>query len=183
MSESLIDAYKLDCLVALLESTDKLDGDIVEVGVYKGGSARAIVDNAGQSKVFLFDTFTGMPNHDPTLDGKWGVGSFSDTSAAAVVDMFAGDKRVSVYPGVFPAETGHVLAGRRLRFVHLDVDNYESYAACLDFLYEQVISGGLLVFDDYGEDCCPGAKAAVDEFFIGHAQVVIEGPVVYVVKP
>ena len=31
MSESLIDGYKLDYLVALLESTDTLDGDIVEV--------------------------------------------------------------------------------------------------------------------------------------------------------
>jgi O-methyltransferase len=181
MSASLIEAGKLKRLVELIESTAGLAGDIVEVGVYKGGSARAIVDHAGASKVFLFDTFAGMPHHDPTLDGRWGVGSFGDTSVESIRQLFDGDERVSIHPGVFPADTGDVLAGRRLRFVHLDVDNYESYTACLEYLYGMVVPGGILVFDDYGEDCCPGAKAAVDEFFIGLAQVVIDGAA-YVVK-
>jgi O-methyltransferase len=182
MSESLVRPEKLERLRELLLSTQHLDGDIVEVGVYKGGSARVLVDNAGESKVFLFDTFAGMPHHDQTLDGRWGAGSFADTSAIAVMDMFFGDKRVSIYPGVFPEETGDAIAGRRLRFVHLDVDNFRSYSECLEYLYGMVVPGGILVFDDYGEDCCPGAKAAVDEFFIGRAQVVIDGTA-YVVKP
>jgi O-methyltransferase len=182
MSESIVVPAKLARLRELLLSTSHLDGDIVEVGVYKGGSARVLVDNAGESKVFLFDTFTGIPSHDPAVDGRWGVGSFGDASAVAVMAMFAGDRRVSVCPGVFPGQTGGAIAGRRLRFVHLDVDNYASYSACLEFLYEMVVPGGILVFDDYGEDCCPGAAAAVDEFFIGHAQVVLDGTA-YVVKP
>lgn len=182
MSESVIVPEKLARLRELLLSTSHLYGDIVEVGVYKGGSARVLVDNAGESKVFLFDTFSGIPHHDPAMDGRREVGAFGDASAVAVIDMFVGDKRVSIYPGVFPDQTGDAIAGRRLRFVHLDVDNYASYAACLEFLYEMVIPGGILVFDDYGEDCCPGAMAAVDEFFIGHAQVVIDGTA-YVVKP
>jgi len=182
MSGSIVTPEKLDKLRSLLRSTDHLSGDIVEVGVYKGGSARVLVDNAGASKVFLFDTFCGIPHHDPAVDGRWGVGSFSDASAVAVMDMFSGDRRVSIYPGVFPDQTGDFIAGRRLRFVHLDVDNYQSYAACLEFLYEMVVQGGIVVFDDYGEDCCPGAKAAVDEFFVGHAQVVTDGTA-YVVKP
>lgn len=181
MSESIVVPEKLARLRDLLLSTAHLDGDIVEVGVYKGGSARVLVDHAGASRVFLFDTFTGIPHHDRALDGRWGVGSFGDTSVAAVAEMFSGDKRVSIYQGVFPGETGDAIDGRRLRFVHLDVDNYASYAACLEFLYEMVVPGGVLVFDDYGEDCCPGAKAAVDEFFLGHAQVVIDGTA-YVVK-
>jgi O-methyltransferase len=182
MSNSVIVPEKLARLRELLLSTAHLDGDIVEVGVYKGGSARVLVDNAGTSKVYLFDTFKGIPRHNPTLDGRWGVGSFADTSAIAVMDMFVGDSRVSVYPGVFPDETGGVIDFRRLRFVHLDVDNYDSYTACLEFIYGLVAPGGVIVFDDYGEDCCPGAKTAVDEFFIGRADVVIDGTA-YVVKP
>ena len=182
MSESLVSQDKLDRLKTLLLSTASLVGDIVEVGVYKGGSARVLAENAGPSRVFLFDTFAGMPHHDPALDGRWGVGSFSDTSVEAIRGLFAGDDRVSIHPGVLPADTGGVLAGRRLRFVHLDVDNYESYTESLGFIYDLVVPGGIVVFDDYGEDCCPGAKAAVDEFFIGHARVVLDGTA-YVVKP
>jgi O-methyltransferase len=182
MSESVVVPQKLSRLRELLVSTSHLAGDIVEVGVYKGGSARVLVDNAGESMVFLFDTFCGIPHHNPTLDGRWRVGAFGDAVEEDVRQMFAGDERVVVCPGVFPDETGGVIAGRRLRFVHLDVDNFRSYSECLEFLYEMVAPGGVIVFDDYGEECCPGAKAAVDEFFIGHAQVVIDGTA-YVVKP
>lgn len=181
MTDSLIVPEKLERLRTLLLSTQHLQGDIVEVGVYKGGSAKVLVENAGDSRVFLFDTFAGMPHHDKALDGRWGVGSFSDTSVESIRQMFAGNERVSVYAGVFPVDTGDFLDGARLRFVHLDCDNYGSYTAALEFLYEMVVPGGILVFDDYGEDCCPGATAAVDEFFLGHAQVVIDGTA-YVVK-
>jgi len=181
MTDSLVQPAKLDRLRTLLLSTQHLNGDIVEVGVYKGGSAKVLVDNAGDSRVFLFDTFAGMPHHDMALDGRWEVGSFSDTSEESIRSMFAGNDRVSVHAGVFPDDAGDVLAGAWLRFVHLDVDNYASYADALEYLYRIVVPGGILVFDDYGEDCCPGAKAAVDEFFLGHAQVVIDGTA-YVVK-
>jgi hypothetical protein len=49
--------------------------------------------------------------------------------------------------------------------VHLDCDIYESYKTCLDSLYDQVVPGGVILFDEYACPVWPGATRAVDEFF------------------
>ncbi len=179
--ESLVVGVKLAKLAELLEKTAGVPGDIVEVGVYRGGSAAVLAAAAGASHVYLFDTFAGMPEHDGTLDGHWGVGSFGDTSLEAVRGMFADNPAVTVAKGVFPQDTGHLVAGCRFRLVHLDVDNHGPYMACLKFLYPLVSPGGVIVCDDYGEQCCPGATTAVDEFFFGRERLTIDGTA-YVVK-
>lgn len=181
VGESMVEPRKLERLRELLAGTAGVVGDIAEVGVYRGGSATALVAGAGESRVYLFDTFAGMPEHDQSLDGRWVVGSFADASEAAVRDLFAGNDAVTIAAGVFPADTGHVVADCTFRFVHLDVDNYGPYLACLEFFYPRMAPGGVIVFDDYGEECCPGAAAAVDEFFAGRELVVIDGTA-YVVK-
>ena len=63
-------------------------GDIWECGVYKGGTAAMIAsllrNSVSKKKLFLFDTFEGMPETDPIKDWvKKGV--FNDTSAEAVI--------------------------------------------------------------------------------------------------
>jgi O-methyltransferase len=35
----------------------------------------------------------------------------------------------------------------------------------LEFIWPRLVSGGFIVFDDYGFPTCPGAREAVDEFF------------------
>lgn len=182
IAESLVDQAKRERLRELLASTDGIHGDIAEVGVYKGGTAQVLVAGAGDSHVYLFDTFAGMPEHDQRLDGRWRVGSFADTSEAEVRELFAvGNDDVTVAAGVFPQDTGHLVEGCTFRFVHLDVDNHGPYTACLGFFYARMAVGGVIVFDDYGESCCPGARIAVDEFFAGREPVVIDGTA-YVVK-
>lgn len=179
--ESVVPAEKLARLRELLHATDGIKGVVVEVGVYRGGSGKVLAENAGTSPVYLFDTFTGIPSHDPGVDGLWKVGDFGSSSLAAVLRVFDPHDNVSVVPGLFPEKSGYVLAGRPVRFAHLDVDNYESYAAALRFLWPLMSPGGIVVFDDYGEACCPGATLAVDEFFIGQTAVVV-GTTAYAVK-
>lgn len=178
---TLVVAEKIRKLAELLERTATVPGDIAEVGVYRGGSAATLVAGARDSHVYLFDTFAGMPEHDKTLDGRWGVGAFADASEDAVRALFAGNPSVTVAAGVFPRDTGHIVAGCTFRLVHLDVDNHGPYVACLEFLYPLVARGGVIVFDDYGEGCCPGAKTAVDNFFFGRERVILDGTA-YVVK-
>ncbi|MCY0151814.1 TylF/MycF family methyltransferase [Hoeflea alexandrii] len=47
----------------------------------------------------------------------------------------------------------------------IDCDIYESHLDCLNVLYDQLVPGGIVVFDDYAEPKWPGASRAVDEFF------------------
>ena len=43
---------------------------------------------------------------------------------------------------------------------------YKSYLTCLDNLYDNVISGGAVIFDEYYSHKYPGARVAVNEFFL-----------------
>ncbi len=57
----------LACCVFILEN-DTLEGSILEAGAYKGaGTAKlSIVARACRKKLFVFDSFAGLPNHsDP----------------------------------------------------------------------------------------------------------------------
>lgn len=53
--------------------------------------------------------------------------------------------------------------------LHLDVDLYESYKACLANLYQEVAPGGIILFDEYKQKntqkVSPGAAKAIDQFF------------------
>ena len=45
-----------------VRDTVKVPGDIAEVGVYRGGSAKLICEAKGHKKLHLFDTFEGLPD-------------------------------------------------------------------------------------------------------------------------
>ena len=47
---------------------------------------------------------------------------------------------------------------------HIDCDLYEPYLECLHSQFKNVVSGGLIVLDEYYSLKYPGARIAVDEF-------------------
>jgi len=53
----------------------------------------------------------------------------------------------------------------RISILHLDCDLYSSYMSCLRNLYDNVLDGGVIIFDEYYSFKYPGARVAVDEFF------------------
>ena len=55
---------------------------------------------------------------------------------------------------------------RPIAILHLDGDLYEGYLTCLNNLYDNIIEGGCVIFDEYYSHKYPGARAAVNEFFI-----------------
>jgi hypothetical protein len=53
----------------------------------------------------------------------------------------------------------------KIAILHLDGDLYESYLTCLHNLYDNVVIGGAVIFDEYYSHKYPGARVAVNEFF------------------
>lgn len=153
-------------LYQLVKHAISMDGDIAEVGVYKGGTAKLIAKTiAGTTKTLhLFDTFLGMPPTDITKDIHK-EGDFSDAPLNEVKAYLKDCGNVRFYPGFFPA-TSDSVSNLQFCFVHIDVDIYKSVADCCEFFYPRMVKGGIMVFDDYGSLSCPGAKTAIDEFFV-----------------
>ena len=48
------------------------------------------------------------------------------------------------------------------------MDLYEPTRAGLEIVWPKVVSGGVMIFHDYDNNCFPGVKVAVDDFFKIH---------------
>lgn len=149
---------------------EQLAGEVAELGVYRGGSARllAIVTAGTGKRIHLFDTFVGLPKPTPGLD-IYQKGHFGDVTCQEVTAYLQDIPNVHVHPGRFP-ETARIIANVRFSFVHVDVDLYRSVRDACEFFYPRLNPGGVIVFDDYGFVKTPGAKLAVDEFFAGRPE-------------
>ena len=164
-TSTILDGSRQEKLKIYINFSNYLSGNIAEVGVYKGGSAEIIAKSKNKNKkLFIFDTFEGMPNVNEK-DNHHKKSDFKDTSFEKVKQALSSYENVFVYKGIFPEKNSEIILNEKFSLVHLDVDIYESYKNCLEFFYPRLISGGLLILDDYNAPSCLGAKLAVDEFF------------------
>ncbi|MFA5841403.1 MAG: TylF/MycF/NovP-related O-methyltransferase [Candidatus Paceibacterota bacterium] len=166
-THTLVSRVRCFILYKFFSHTRTLPGDVAEVGVYRGGTAKFLALLNGEyqlnKNIYLFDTFGGMPETSAEKD-LHKEGDFSDTSLEGVLAYLKGLQRISLHRGLFPGTAGPV-KDKKFSFVHLDVDIYKSVLDCCDFFYPRMVQGGIIIFDDYGFVSCPGAKLAVDEFF------------------
>jgi hypothetical protein len=155
-------ARLLPNIYKLSTECNELNGDVAEVGVYQGGSAKFIAKCHTNKTVHLFDTFTGMPEIDKDVDAVIYDGAFADTSYEAVSRYLAECPNVRIYKGYFP-DTGEPVANKKFCFVHIDVDLYSSTTECLAFFWSRLVEGGIVILDDYS--AVVGATKAVNDFF------------------
>ncbi|KPJ56640.1 hypothetical protein AMJ49_04400 [Parcubacteria bacterium DG_74_2] len=150
-------------------SAKKIPGDIAEVGVYKGGSAKLICEVKEDRVLYLFDTFEGLPEtskDDPPSHYKGRYNALLENVQQYLVKY----KNVYFYKGVFPA-TADTVKNKTFSLVHLDVDLYKSTLDCLNFFYPRMSKGGIILLHDYPN--LFGVKKAVDEFFKDKPEPII----------
>lgn len=165
---TLVDKYRCYELWQLVNETAKLDGALIEVGVWKGGSGALIAKRAKLSgikdKVYLCDTFTGVVKageKDSTYEG----GEHANTSKEIVEELSNKLKlnNTRILVGMFPEETSKLVSDNKFRFCHIDVDVYQSSKDIVKWLWPKLVIGGIVVFDDYGFEGCDGVTRFVNE--------------------
>jgi O-methyltransferase len=172
---TLVDRKRLYMLYQLVRQTASMKASVAECGVFRGGTALLFAKLKPEDKrLYLFDTFGGMPETAPEKDFHQS-GDFSDTSLPRVQDLLRGYANVVFRPGFFPA-TASGLEQEAFSLVHCDMDIYSSVLDFCRFFYPRLVRGGVMVFDDYGYPSCPGAKAAVREFCAGQGAFEIYLP-------
>ena len=159
-------------------------GDIVECGVWRGGSmmlvALALMARGDTSRdLYLFDTFEGMSEpseHDRALSGESAEAQLQRTSRDHPLWAVASleDVQANIAATGYPAARVHYVKGKvedtipatiaeRIALLRLDTDWYESTRHELQHLYPRLSRHGVLIIDDYGH--WQGARQAVDEYF------------------
>lgn len=156
-------------ICAQVRGTAKVPGDIAEVGVYQGGSARLICEEKGERALHLFDTFDGLPPASE-WDPKFREGGFV-SSLEKVQGYLRQFPRVHFHKGLFP-ESARGLHDLSFSFVHLDVDLYQSTLSGLQWFYPRMNRGGVLISHDY--TIAKGVRKAFDEFFFEKPECLIE---------
>ena len=171
--KSMIDPVRAGNLLRLAKRIEEesIPGDVVECGVYRGGSAATMARVATHSTlhrtVWLFDSFQGMPPVTE-VDGAgaqdWvGALAYDARKVAKLLQRTGVDmSRVRIVEGFF-ADTFPTVNIPRIALLNVDSDWYESVKICFEKFYDAVVPGGFVSIDDYGT--WPGCRLAVDEFF------------------
>lgn len=169
---------------------------IVECGVGRGRSLLilATIDelesklkNEATHNIIGFDSFKGFP--EPTkYDASWrnpNKGEWStspsgkyDYSTEFILNIFS---KAGVNPDKLRLESGYFrdsLKAKkaslgRIGILHIDADLYESVKESLEALSDCIVSGGIIVIDDYIEslsqnEAWPGCRRATEEFLEVH---------------
>jgi O-methyltransferase len=166
-----------------------IDGDIVECGVWRGGSSllaaltlRALGNTS--RTLWLYDTFEGMSEpteRDVAIDGErmpdvWDRHR-EDHESGLLCYSTLDEVRSNMATAELPADRLRFVKGKvedaipgevpeRIALLRLDTDWYESTRHELDHLYPRLAPGGVLIIDDYGH--WQGARQAVDEYIADH---------------
>ncbi len=163
---TMVDKYRCYELWQLAKECAKLpSGAILEIGVWRGGTGCLIASALPEIPVYLCDTFTGVPREKISpKDSSYTGGEHADTSEEVTTSLVncLNLKQIHILKGIFPDETGR-LCPDKLRFVHVDVDVYQSGKEVLNWVWPRLVSGGIVVFDDYGFLTCSGITNLVEE--------------------
>ena len=93
------EAYQISMAV---KRTEKVHGDLAEVGVFMGGSAKLICESNGGKPLHLFDTFEGIPRVEEIDQPAFYQGQFA-VSIEKVKNYLNEYQNIYFYKGVFPA--------------------------------------------------------------------------------
>ncbi|MGO9234385.1 MAG: TylF/MycF/NovP-related O-methyltransferase [Methylocella sp.] len=171
-SYSFCNYPKLLSLMRLAQyvKTSGIDGDFVECGVYRGGTATLLSRFLGDSKqLWLYDSFEGMPDTNvkdgETAKAYIGKGAVELEDVENIMRLLGKNlNQVLIKKGWF-SDTFIESGPKSIALLHCDADWYESVLSVLNRFYDAVSDGGVIILDDFGY--WEGCREAFYEFCKG----------------
>lgn len=170
----------------------KIEGDVVECGVWKGGNIllfTLLLEFFNVKKlVWAYDTYEGMSeptDNDVDFRGTHSRSLLEKSSRIAPSDTHnvwcystLDEVMENIKRHTKSTDAIHFVKGKveetllteenlpeKISLLRIDTDWYESTKKCLEVLYPRLVSGGVLILDDYGH--WKGSRKAFDEYFEG----------------
>jgi len=163
-------------------------GDIVECGVWRGGSAMLaaltlIENNQTHRKIYLYDTYEGMPKPtDKDVDINGTPYSVLWKKEKELLTVSLDEVKNNMLSTGYPSENIIFVKGmvektiprtlpNQIALLRLDTDLYESTYHELIHLYPKISSQGVIIIDDYGH--FQGSQEATDKYFNQESREVL----------
>lgn len=142
-----------------------------------------------KKKLYALDTFKGHPYDDyenmssdlrheaygdrqpRTYKGKLGDVNFNKVKKWFLKEEL---ENTIFLKGLFE-ESFKSISDKKFCFAHVDADTYLSVKQCIEFLRERMVSGGIILFDDYNAPRLHGCNKAVDDL-LGLSSLTILKP-------
>lgn len=150
-----------------------LDGDFVDCGVHTGIFAKAVVNYVGfnnyNKKYYLLDTFSGLDKKYSTEDelirnSAMGYDKEVPELLYKQVKQTFQDYNVKIIKGPVP-DTLISVDSDKICYLSIDMNCVEPEVAALEFFWDKMVSGGIIIFDDYGyANASNDQKYAHDKF-------------------
>lgn len=173
--------WNLQVALWAVQRAKKIEGDLVELGVFKGHTTLFCADYVEfadwPKRWWLYDTFEGIP--DDQLDAGWAgpnTSTYKNTfTFEEVRDRFAHMPNIDVIKGRVP----EILVERsppKIAFLHVDLNNATAEIAALELLFDRVSSGGAILFDDYLWDASEAQHRAEAAWFAARGEQILPLP-------
>ncbi|HJT19313.1 MAG TPA: class I SAM-dependent methyltransferase [Nitrospira sp.] len=171
------------------KTASRLAGDFVECGVNRGFLASAVMeyldwDSLGK-QFYLLDTFSGLDDRYLTSEDRMGGAleknrhsietGFYVQDIESVVSNFSQWTNVRIIQGPVPETLGQVVA-EKIAFLHLDMNCAFPEVAAVDRLWNRLVSGALILLDDYAYFGYGVQKAAMDKAMKGKGVSIVSLP-------
>ena len=164
--------WRRHTLVWAGEHCKNLEGDFCDFGCYDGLASKFIYEYCDLENTnvnfYLYDVFDNpplshkFPKHSPLL--------FENVSRS-----FEGLNNVNVIKGLLPKSLKENYP-EKISFAHIDLNNAKAEMGVLEFIFDRIVPGGMIIFDDYGWVGYEDQQAQEKEFMKKHDLHILELP-------
>lgn len=162
--------WRIHIITWFANTVKNLDGDFVDCGVNTGFCPLAVIKyvdfNTLNKKYFLFDTFCGMDakyssDYEMERHEIMGYGKNNDLYNQ-VKERFI-NYNVEIIKGAIP-ETLSIPKITKISYLSIDMNAVIPEIEALNFFWNKIVKGGVIILDDYGYPGCEEQKEAHDKF-------------------
>jgi hypothetical protein len=162
------------------QSTKSTTKNLVECGVCDGLTAsfamHAVKENH-EFKSYLYDAWEGMKSEYLLKAEKESSGCYSYLNIESVKNNLSKFSEQTIYnKGFIPESFENSNDPEDLVWLHIDLNAAIPTKSALEYFFDRIPAGGLILFDDYAWHGQLDTKMVVDEFFSGKAGVLLPLP-------
>lgn len=164
-------------IIDIIKRCNSLNGNFAEIGTYEGFTAEVIYNFMEKNKkLFLCDTFEGIldisKDDNNTIITKH---SFKvSINKFKSINPFSKEENIFIINGYFPKSATKEMDESQYAFVHIDTDTYNSTFNSLEYFYNRMATGGIMLVHDYvNNPWTEGVRKAVNNFLCKKKDLVL----------